>query len=276
MESKTIGDVLANRPKDLPRTTMTDEELTDLNIARYNNRSVKSNVLDCPKCKNKGYIALKDTYKQMTLKPCECLPQRERLTKMSDLGLLECLKKIPSIKDIPETTNLGKLIKIRLEEYLQEEEPLWLTILGQVGCGKTTYASLVLSRLIEKEPNLTIEVINWDTQWEDMTYKSNNAEDLLYYYKTCDVLYIDDFLRHQELKITDLERRVAKEIIDYRYRFNKRTIITSERTYDELQQMDEAIATRLYEKSTTNNNKYIITIKKNQNYNFRKQKAEEI
>ena len=74
---------------------------------------------------------------------------------------------------------------------------------------------------------------------------------LLKAYKTADVLYIDDFLkcgRNEEPTKADLD--VALEVIMARYNQpGKLTVISTERSVEELLDLDEALGSRVFERS---------------------------
>jgi DNA replication protein DnaC len=66
-------------------------------------------------------------------------------------------------------------------------------------------------------------------------------------YKNCEVLYIDDFFKNENITSADL--RIANEIINFRCVANKRTLISSERLVKDLMEIDEAVIGRMVEKA---------------------------
>jgi len=96
-----------------------------------------------------------------------------------------------------------------------------------------------------------------------------------------DVLYIDDLFKHgkdeygnQKLP-TPAETRRAFEIINYRYNNpGLLTIISSERTLAELNDIDEALAGRIAEKSKAGG--YCISLKKDPSRNWRMKGIQEV
>lgn len=79
--------------------------------------------------------------------------------------------------------------------------------------------------------------------------------------KSVEVLLIDELLK----KYNDTDLKYIIEIINYRYTSNLKTIITSERTIEELLDIDEATFGRVIEKSGKN----IINIPKDKKKNYR-------
>jgi DNA replication protein DnaC len=89
-----------------------------------------------------------------------------------------------------------------------------------------------------------------------------------------DVLYIDDFFkpmkddRGKDLPPTKADIRLAYEILDYRYQHRDLiTIISSERHVHELEEIDSAVGSRIYE--MTKQNAYNIAKTKDRNYRLR-------
>jgi DNA replication protein DnaC len=66
--------------------------------------------------------------------------------------------------------------------------------------------------------------------------------------KQVDVLYWDDLFKHPK-EPTSFEIDLAFEVLNYRYLNLKPTIISSERTPNELLAIDEALGSRILERS---------------------------
>ena len=64
---------------------------------------------------------------------------------------------------------------------------------------------------------------------------------------------------------TDYELKTAFETINYRYNNNMPTIISSELLIDDLRDLDEATASRMYQRAKG----YVISIAKDKNKNYR-------
>ena len=94
-----------------------------------------------------------------------------------------------------------------------------------------------------------------------MSDNSNDVSNYLDDIKQVEVLYIDELLK----KYNDTDLKYIIEIINYRYTNNLKTIISSERTIDELLEIDEATFGRVIEKA----DKFIINIPKDKKKNYR-------
>ena len=86
-------------------------------------------------------------------------------------------------------------------------------------------------------------------------------------WKSADVLYIDDFLKVKNGETpTAADMNLAFEIINHRIIDKEKvTIISSEKTLDELMSYDEATMSRIYQKA----GRYKISIEKDRAKNYR-------
>ena len=89
--------------------------------------------------------------------------------------------------------------------------------------------------------------------------------------KTVAVLYIDDFFKPsrdesgQKRPPTAGDINIAFDILNYRYVNNLPTIISTERTIDELLDIDEAIGSRIYQRTKG----YCFSFRENRSRNYR-------
>lgn len=131
----------------------------------------------------------------------------------------------------------------------------WFYIAGRSGSGKTHICTAICGELIRRGYQ-TLYMLWRD---ESTKLKSGLLEREWYEYrikklKTYPVLYIDDFWKAKKtdghVKVTDGDVNLAFEILNYRYNNSKlRTIISSEMTLEEVLDIDEAIGSRIYERS---------------------------
>jgi DNA replication protein DnaC len=124
----------------------------------------------------------------------------------------------------------------------------------------------------------------WVNDIKDLKNTINDYEEhnkLLEKYRKADVLYIDDFFKNgkerdgkvQPPSAADVQ--LAYDILNFRY-FNPNliTIISSERTLNDIIDIDEATGGRIYERA--NNGEYILNIKSDKKRNFRTKNIAEI
>lgn len=242
-------------------------------VKMYNETESKSSIYQCDKCKNKGMIAYLNEYGKGTLTNCSCYRIRKNREKMQKLGLLSFLDENNSLEQFVVEENWQQYMKEKAQEYLANPQDNWLMVGGNVGSGKTKLCAIIFSKLLENDPEQTCEYLRWDSEYKDLTYptkeEKNDIKARIEDYKNCDILYIDDFIRiknKSDFK-TDVSN-LAKSIIDYRYMKGLKTIISTELFYNEMEEIDEAIASRIYQRCK--NGTYIISINRKKERNVRK------
>jgi DNA replication protein DnaC len=96
-----------------------------------------------------------------------------------------------------------------------------------------------------------------------------DPEHLWDWYRKAELLYIDDLFQGAR---SEADRRMAFELLDYRYNNDLITILSSELTFERLLALDEAIAGRIREKCGP----YLVNIDpgKQKNYRFHSQAGE--
>lgn len=138
----------------------------------------------------------------------------------------------------------------------------WFYIAGQPGSGKTHICTAICARLIDRGKDV------YYMRWRDESrllkslINSEALEEPLDKLKSIYVLYIDDFFKGGS---NEADIRLAFEIINARYNNSKlRTIISTELTLEEILQVDEALGSRIYERSRG----YVMTAP-NENFRLR-------
>lgn len=246
---------------------MEEKEFLELTAKTYNDEQGNLDLVDCPTCKNKGYImkvVYSDFYKhyQQVVVECECKEQRKALLQAKYSGLGDYLNK--TIDDFKTCEIWQKNIKLKAIDYCSSENNEWFIICGQSGCGKTLICSIISNYLLHRKRQ--VKYITWTDfisklKRDMMGDNSNQVSAYLEETKTVEVLYIDELLK----KYNDTDLKYIIEIINYRYTNNLKTIISSERTIDDLIDIDEATFSRVIEKA----DKYVINIPKDKKKNYR-------
>lgn len=166
-----------------------------------------------------------------------------------------------------------KELKSRVLQFVSDKDRGWLLLSGQPGCGKTHLATAAAGKFLRA--GIPVRYMRWvedGGRIKASINESENYEKMLRPFKSCKVLYIDDLLKRSsdqrdqdEDKVLRGDIRLAFEIIDHRYVNRLVTIVSTERTIDELYRIDEAIGSRIYERSK----KYQLIIDKDTKKNFR-------
>ena len=269
----SLDDLFDNVPSHIKEREVEDNFLEKRAVKIHNDTYVKDNIYECAKCKNKGRIAYLDEYGKFAIKVCDCHNIRVNRKKMEQLGLLEFLDENSSFDEMIDKEQWQKTMINSAKEYVDNFENEWLFVCGSVGSGKTKLCSIVFSKLLEKNPDAVCNYLRWDSENRRLTFPSEKEKEEVFKeiedYKTCDILYIDDFLRLKNKNdFNTYMSDTAKSIIDYRYTNKLPTIISSELYYNELEEIDEAIATRIYQRCKKG--KYVISIKRDKTRNMRK------
>lgn len=255
--------------------TLSPQEAMERRVARENAREGNLNLYDgyqCDKCNNKGFILFAREYDgvwQDVQTECKCMRIRKCIRNLKQSGLERIVKEytIPKFK---VTQDFQNEMLNTVKQYLNNREDKWLALLGASGSGKTMLCSAVAVELLRRGKELKYML------WKDDSRKIKNQcfdgnNDLINYYKTVEVLYIDDLFKTAKA-FGDFQRptagdvNLAFEIINARMVRGLITIISSENTIDELFDIDEAIAGRIKQMC----GQYLVNIAKEKGKNYRK------
>lgn len=207
--------------------------------------------VDCPSCKNKGFIAYRDHNNYISTKNCKCMTQRKIIERIEKSGLKSSFQKYRFdnylVKEKWQNTVL-----ITSKNYIQNiSKKNWFVIDGAVGSGKSHICTAIVDSLINlgfdieyipfisKMPSIQTRISSFyqDTREE--------AETELERIKNVQLLYIDDFMKTKSVRID-----LIFDIIDYRYRNDQLvTIISSELSFDDMKMIDMALASRIKERT---------------------------
>ena len=207
----------------------------------------------CSKCRDLTFI-----FKEDGAAPCECRGLIEAQNIIKNSGISESFRKMTldsfnyklSQQAIESFTiaskyvnNIGSIINSRENSIL---------FCGKVGSGKTHLSMGIANKLMDR--GIATIIMPYS---QDIIRLKQNRMDKEYYnrliskYKRAKVLLIDDLFKGS---VTDSDKSIIFEIIDYRYFNQKPLIISSEKTCEELLYIDEAIGSRIIEMS----NGYIV------------------
>ena len=239
---------------------------------------------DCKICLNKGFVfevveipprteGGEPTYTETT-KDCKCRKVRSNIRRMKKSGLENIISRC-TFEKYEATEEWQKVIKKAAMDFacnVDKLEHKWFFIGGGIGTGKTHLCTAISRDMLYKgrdvrymlwvdESNKLKACVNDDAKYSEMIEPIKKAE----------VLYIDDFFKimrdgyGQELKPTAADIRLAYEIINHRYQQpGSITIISSERHISELEEIDSAVGSRIYE--MTKQNAYNIAREPGRNY----------
>lgn len=269
------------------------KELLELKAKDFNKS--KGNFHDdtgyhCPMCNDHGTVPVvvndTDGWPRLAFSPCKCTKTRNSLLKMKRSGLGNIIRE-KTFGLFKDDTEWRKAVKSGAVAFTQSvlkaqdgDSKGWFFIGGQAGSGKSHIGSAICRELLLHQNGVYYMV--WPTEAKQLhgLAKSDDGhrerEKLLDAIKTADVLYLDDLFkpireRGQRQPPTSADIRLAFEIINERYN-NPRlvTIISSEWHMSELLEIDEATASRIFEKSKD----AVFNIANDPSRNYRLRKAE--
>lgn len=201
------------------------------------------------------------------MKECKCMEIRRNIERMKASGLTSLMKNY-TFSTFIDKTPWQKSILESAKEYLFDNNREWFFIGGQVGCGKTHICTAMTLEFMNR--GIAARYMLWRN--EVIQIKAVVMDDEAYAkavnpLKTIPVLYIDDFFKTERgKKPTTAEINIAFEILNSRYNNQDLiTIISSELHMDDLLDIDEAVGSRIYQRTK----RYCINISYDRAKNYR-------
>lgn len=248
--------------------TLTQEEKNILRnkryIENYNNTIGPLEHINCEICKNKGDIMVIDKEDESLnyIKKCICMVERQSIERFKNSGL-EPLRQKYTFSKFNQYNEKTKKLYDKAQDFLKDiDKKDWFFIGGQVGSGKSHLCTAICLQLLKTKRLKFMEWVKESTTLKSMVLDELNYTKELGKLLYTDVLYIDDFFKGGTNK-ADL--RLAFELINYRYNNDLITIISSEKSINEILEIDEAIGSRIYERSYNFN----LDIEKDEELNYR-------
>lgn len=243
------------------------QKVEELKVKSFNKGVGDLQYYDCDKCKNKGYVAVVDESGMFALTRCSCMDIRTSNERIAKSGLAELLKEY-TFDNYITTEKWQESIKTSAQSFVNDACGHWFFIGGQVGSGKSMICTAISGELIAKGKKVAYML--WRDEIVPLKANVNNDEEYekrINYFKTVPVLYIDDFFKVEKGKEpTSADVNIAFELLNYRYNNPELiTIISSEFTTRDIIGIDEAVGSRIYERSK----KYQININADINKNYR-------
>lgn len=201
--------------------------------------------VDCPLCNNTGHIVEGDPL-HMVSRECECMKKRRSLRSIRNSGMVDMLDRY-TMDSYQVTNEEQRRVKEAAQKFL-ESPTGWFFCFGKPGSGKTHICTALCSELILR--GLEVKFMSWRD--EALSLKTCQTEKEVYESRmrklqTVPVLYIDDFFKGT---VSDADINLAFQILNARYNDRKlRTIISSERTMNDILALDEAVGGRIYERA---------------------------
>lgn len=270
-----IIDTATSRECTSSKVYATEQERLERLAKRENDAEGHKHLADgfnCILCKNKGYtvkVAELDGLWELRQCTCRCEKSRKSIRNLKASGLEKVLKDYTFDKYIATEEWQTHLLDMS-QNFAKENDDKWLFMGGQSGAGKSHLCSAIAIDLLRHGKEVKYML------WKDDSRKIKNDNfeggNLIDYYKSVEVLYIDDLFKVGKSYGEEIQRptagdiNIAFEIINSRVAQKKKTIISSESTILEIFDIDEAIAGRIKQMCGD----YCLNISKGVGKNYRK------
>lgn len=215
------------------------DELLAMQTDNYNTAPGSMTGYHCDACHNKGWIA-KVKNSELCMTECGCMKIRFTLQRIRESGLEKQFRDC-KFSNFETAEPWQQEMKSAAMRYL-ESNAVGFFIGGQSGCGKTHICTAIVGSMIKR--GMSARYFDWREESPILKSLVNDAEYLVLMreYKLADCLYIDDLFKGGA---TDADKKLAFELVNYRYRNKLKTVISTELTEKELIQTDEALAGRI-------------------------------
>lgn len=224
---------------------------------------------DCPKCRNRGSIAIPREDGSFYTRECDCMKIRRCVWEMERSGLKNIIRE-KTFDAYHAAEPWQEAIKAGAMDYADKLNG-WLLFCGQSGSGKTHLCTAVCrQRLLAGDE---VRYMSWRDKVAELKALSLDNErrtDMINGYKKAQILYVDDLYKvgravDGSCNPTGADISLAFEIFNYRYINHLPTIISTEKTPQELVEIDEATGSRIIEMSGGN----VFSIAKDPKRNYR-------
>lgn len=231
---------------------------------------------ECSKCLNRGNIAIPKEDGRLSFRECDCMRIRRCIWKMEKSGLKNIIR-LMTFEAYKATEPWQIKIKQGAMAYAEHADG-WLLFCGQVGSGKTHLCTAVCRHLLLAGNE--VRYMPWRdeiAQLKALSMDSENRYKVLTDLKNAQILYIDDLFKagrgaDGSCNPTGADISLAFEIINYRYINQLSTIVSTEKTPQELMEIDEAIGSRIVEMARG----HTYSISKDVRRNYRIRDVEEV
>ena len=247
---ETINEILKRLEQGSSEHGYSYEDVVKQRVESYNQRKGDLTGHDCPVCNNKGYVMYVRNGTEEVMKECECMKIRRTRQSISNSGLSDILEEC-TFDTFEVTEDWQGVIKDIAQNFVTDHQKKWFFAGGQVGCGKTHLCTAITGTFLKA--GMESKYVLWMDEVNKL--KANVMTDIysrdITKLKTIPVLYIDDlFKTERDKKPTTSDIKITFEILNYRYMNpNLITIISSEHSIDDIIDIDEAIGSRIYERS---------------------------
>lgn len=230
--------------------TISYEEWERKKAESYNQSRGGLTGYDCPDCLNRGdFLEIRDGEEIYT--ECRCMETRRSMSRLQASGLSGLVERY-TLENYRTDGEWQKKIKESALRFLESPQGHWFYIGGQVGAGKTHICTAIVGELMRR--GIPAKYMLWRDEavrLKGLVNEEGEYAKRVGMLKTIPCLYIDDLFKTEKGKMpTTADINLAFEILNYRYIQKELiTLISCERIIDELLEIDEAVGSRIYERT---------------------------
>ena len=197
--------------------------------------------IDCPLCLNRGTIAVMDEDgENYHLEICKCKKDHEvvRNARNSGLGRYLGMTGDDFKTDLPFQKSMRKKAAL----FMQDHKGHWFAALGTNGTGKTTLTVIMANKFLRNGNKVIYK--SWPELARECDVDFYKDKGVFEEVQKCEILLIDDFLKSNT---NDRYMQIAYEILNHRYNHELTTLISCEKTIQQITKLDPAIGSRIAE-----------------------------
>jgi DNA replication protein DnaC len=222
-----------------------------LRAAAFNRRPGGLAGKDCPECLNKGQIMIAYEDGSTAIRECGCMSWRRSVNRLERSGLKELVQRC-RFDTFQAQESWQQEAKKTAEGYAADPAGRWFLATGRPGSGKTHLCVAICRELMLR--GAEVRYMLWRDTVTRLKAVVNDAQEyarLMEPLKRVQVLYIDDLFKTGKGQApTAADANVAFELLNARYvSREKLTILSTERSIEEMMDIDEAVGSRIYERS---------------------------
>lgn len=254
MEQFQVPQLITDKLKDaggnFSQSSWTNSEQMRADALNSRVGNLDASMVDCSVCLNRGYIAFVDDSGMLRTRECQCMGKRRSLKRIQRSGLSELLQRYTletwEAKE-PWQGNLADMVR-----GYADNPSGWFFLAGRPGTGKTHLCTALCGLLMDK--GLEVRYLLWrdfSSRAKAVINDEETYRHLVEPMKSVPVLYIDDlFKTGKGQSPTTGDVNLAFEILNSRYNDERLlTVVSSELTVEKLLDVDEAVGSRVYERS---------------------------
>ncbi|WP_259457985.1 ATP-binding protein [Salipaludibacillus neizhouensis] len=223
-----------------------------------------SEEIECEECNDFMGFIIKNAEGYEFWHDCECVERKrtERIMKNSaitkefaKLGFqnFDTTDKDSQIKDMYQCA----MSYLKEFKDIREDRGNSIALLGQSGAGKTHILMAVSNNLMRK--NVSVLYFPYVEGFSDLKDDFQKLEAKIHRMKKVDVLFVDDLFKPVKgtPRATEWQLEQMYSVINHRYLNHMPVLISSELIIDDMFELDEALASRIYEMCK----KFIVVVK---------------